>query len=302
MTARPAVAEPAPVPYRPRHVRAQDGCGLFVRDYPAAPGAGPKTPVLCLSGIARTSADFDALARRLAARGHRVIAPDYRGRGRSERSPDPDRYRPEVYLDDLRHAVTALDVAPMAVVGTSLGGGLAMALGVALPTRLRAVVINDIGPDVPTDGVGRVAGYIASGRSYADWEEATAALQELTPDLNPGPGETARPEDWRRAAEATYHRADDGRLHPNWDPAIARPLLRGDPPPDLWPLFASLRRLPCLVIRGGRSDILSAETLERMEAAHPRLRTLTLPTKGHAPTLDEPQSLEAVDELLETLA
>ncbi len=291
----------APPAYRPWRIRGQDGLGLFARDYPAAPGCRARVPILCLGGIARHSADFDALARRYAARGHRVIAPDYRGRGRSDRDPDPDRYRPEIYLADLRHVLTALDSGPVAIIGTSMGGLLAMGMGVAMPSLVRAAVLNDIGPDIEGTGLGRIVDYLASGTSYADWDAAVAALQALMPDLNPGPGTRADAADWRRVAEATFSRGEDGRLHPDWDPAIAIPLKRGDPIPDLWPLFRSLSPKPVLAIRAGRSDILGAETVARMAAAHPRMEQLTLPHKGHTPTLDEPASLEAIDALFAAL-
>ncbi|MBP5855925.1 alpha/beta hydrolase [Marivibrio halodurans] len=294
-----------------RTVRAADGRVLFAWDYPAAPGKDAvsrqaRLTVLCLAGIARHSADFDDLARHLAGRGHRVVAPDYRGRGRSARDPNPANYRPETYLEDIRHCLIALRTGPVVVVGSSMGGLLAMGMGAAMPMMLRGAVLNDIGPDIGGGGLGRIVGYLGAGRHYADWDAAVAALQGLMPTLNPGPhgaatGTKAGPADWRRVAEATFTQGADGRLHPAWDPAIAEPLRGGASIPDLWPYFRSLRAKPVLAIRGGRSDILSADGLDRMAAAHPRLRTLTLPGKGHTPTLDEPESLEAIDGFLDDI-
>lgn len=291
---------------RERWVRAGDGLRLFARDVVPAPGAPRRPTVLCLAGIARHSADFVDLARHLSARGHRVIAPDYRGRGKSARDSDPTNYRPETYLEDLRHLLTALRSGPVVAIGTSMGGLLAMAMGVAMPSLLQGAVVNDIGPDVGGGGLARIAAYLGAGESYSNWDSAVAALQALMPNLNPGPhrsgtGSRAGPEDWRRVAEATFEPGPDGRLHPSWDPAIAELLTAGAPIPDLWPYFRSLRAKPVLAIRGGRSDILSAETLAAMRAAHPAMAALTLPDKGHTPSLDEPESLEAIDAFLDAI-
>lgn len=291
---------------REHWIRAGDGRRLFVREVTPRSAGTRRPTVLCLAGIARHSMDFVDLACDLADKGHRVIAPDYRGRGRSARDPDAGNYRPETYLDDLRHCLVALQSGPVVVIGTSMGGLLAMAMGVAMPTLLRGAVINDIGPDVAGGGLGRIVDYLGSGTSYADWDAAVAAVRTLMPDLNPGPhgpdtGTRAGPDDWRRVAEATFEEGPDGRLHPSWDPKIARALTDGGPIPDLWPYFRSLRRKPVLAIRGGRSDIFSAETLAAMQAAHPAMKSLTLPDKGHTPSLDEPESRAAIDAFLDAI-
>jgi pimeloyl-ACP methyl ester carboxylesterase len=284
--------------YHGHTIRAQDGLALFVRNYAPAPGTPQKPTLLCLAGIARHSGDFDDLAQRYAARGHRVIAPDYRGRGASARDPDPSRYRPEVYLDDLRHCLVALDCGAVIAIGSSMGGLLTMAMGVAMPPRLLGAVLNDIGPDIEAAGMGRIADYLGANTSYANWSEAVAALKQLSPGLNPGPGLEAREADWQKVADNSFVEGPDGRLHPHWDPAIAVPLKNGDPIPDLWPLFNSLRAVPTLALRGGASDIFSANGLARMARAHPTMRHITLAHKGHTPSLDEPESLEAIDALI----
>jgi pimeloyl-ACP methyl ester carboxylesterase len=108
--------------------------------------------------------------------------------------------------------------------------------------------------------------------------------------------------DWLRFARATFREGADGQLHFDWDPAIVRPLMQGrQEPVDLWALFASLRRVPVLLIRGGVSDILSAETAARMQQAHPGMVQLCVPEVGHVPTLSEPECVEAIDAFLEPL-
>ena len=89
----------------------------------------------------------------------------------------------------------------------------------------------------------------------------------------------------------------DGQIVADYDPqiAIAFSETEGEQPaPDLWPAFEALSAVPTLAIRGGLSDILSAATLEEMEARHPSLRTVVVDNRGHVPLLNEPECLAAM--------
>ena len=91
-------------------VTAQDGLRLHACEYGARPAAG--LPVVCLPGLARTVADFDALAPVLAngPTMRRVIAINSRGRGRSEYDSNPENYNVAVELGDVAAVLTALGV------------------------------------------------------------------------------------------------------------------------------------------------------------------------------------------------
>ena len=272
-----------------RIVAARDGLKLFVRDEGPTHGA---LPLLCLPGLARTGRDFDDLAARLAP-SHRVVRLDMRGRGRSERAPDWRSYVPEIYLDDIRQVVAALGLGRFVVVGTSLGGLLGMALALAMPGALAGLIVNDVGPDVSEDGRARILEYVGRDRPQRNWDEAVAELQRIMPTIG-----FDRPEQWRALAERTFVAGADGLLHVDWDVAIVEPIRRSGTPPDLWRLWRAVAQLPVLVIRGARSDVLSAATFDRMVATKPGVSTLVLPRAGHAPTLDEPASRQAIDEFL----
>jgi pimeloyl-ACP methyl ester carboxylesterase len=277
--------------YRERSFSARDGLELYFRDYgdPLSPGVA----VLCLGGLTRNSKDFHPLARRLAKR-RRVLCPDYRGRGRSPYDPDWRNYAPPRILNDVLQLLAATNLHRVVVCGVSFGGYLAMAMGVAAPLALAGVILDDVGPEVdPT--VGRqILDYISVDRPQPDWDTAVAALRARFPNLSRR-DETG----WRRFAEGSYREAEDGRLHFDWDPAIARPLMQMGPrPADYWPLYRSLRRVPVLAIRGALSDVLSPATLARMAAEKPDLVQLILPDVGHAPMLDEPESEQAIDDFL----
>ncbi len=280
---------------RERTYSSGDGLSLFFRDWDES-GRATAVPVLCLAGLTRNSKDFHRLARRLAPN-RRVICLDLRGRGRSAYDTDWRNYHPRVYLEDLRHLLAALGIARVIVIGTSLGGLLGMAMATAMPGALAGLVLNDVGPDVDLDGLARIYGYISRDHPQPDWPSAVAFLRAKLPRLSPKTGA-----EWLEFAQNTFHPGTDGRLHYDWDVAIARPLARGlDREYDLWQLWRALARTPTLAIRGQASDILSSETFARMKATKPDLLQATLPAVGHAPTLDEPPLREVVDDFVRRL-
>lgn len=272
--------------FREHHYTSQDGLSLYYREYGDRDASGPA--VLCLSGLTRNSKDAHKLATRLAAT-HRVICPDYRGRGRSDYDPDSNHYQPSTYLNDIRHLLSAAGVRHVVVVGTSLGGLLAMAMGAAMPSSLAGIVLNDIGPDVSGSGLGRILGYIGTDRPHRDWDSAVLDFREMFPNLS-----LKSNAEWLDAAQATWREGADGMLHFDWDVKLAVALEKGPPIPDLWPLFASLGRIPTLAIRGALSDVLTAETFEKMALAYPGLDQITVPNVGHVPTLIEPSIPERI--------
>lgn len=275
--------------FRERYLTAQDGLRLYFRDY--GDPLSPRLPLVCLSGLVRNSADFADFAERHAGE-RRVICPDYRGRGRSAYDSTWLNYDPFVYANDIAHLIAATGLDRVIVVGTSLGALLAMGLAVLKPTALGAVVLNDLGPELSPGGLGRILDYIGNDHPQPDWPSAVRHLRALLPTLS-----IRSEEGWLQFARATYRQDADGLLHFDWDMNIARPLARNRALPDLWPYFHALRRLPVLALRGALSDVLSADTFERMALAKPDLQRVTVANSGHAPTLNEPEAA-AVDEFI----
>lgn len=264
-------------------VSAPDGLRLHVRQY--GPRLAATRPVVCLPGLTRTVADFDALAPALAAAGPRwVIALDSRGRGQSEYDRNPDNYNPLVELGDLVAVLTALSVGPAVFIGSSRGGLLTMQLGVAHPTHIAGVVLHDIGPVIEPKGLARIRSYVGKLPQPRNFNEGADVLRQVFhaqfPNLT-----TAQ---WLVTAQRAW-RMQDGALKPTYDVGIARPLAAIDieqPLPPLWNEFDSLIRVPMLVIRGANSDILSADTVAAMAVRHPGMATIEVPGQGHVPLLE----------------
>ncbi|TCQ28856.1 alpha/beta fold hydrolase [Rhizobium sp. PP-CC-3G-465] len=287
-------------------IRVRDDLTLFAAEYPAAHRAADgddPLPVVCLPGLSRNSRDFHGFAQALSndrEKPRRVIAVDYRGRGRSDWDPDPSRYQLSVEAGDVLEICGALDIDAAIFVGTSRGGLILHLLPGMAPGLSRANILNDIGPVIEIGGLLAIARYLNDEGRYASWRAAAMALKMLH-----GPAFPAlQASDWDEMAQSLYREAD-GVIIPDFDPALVAPLLElsaETPLADLWPLFDRLRAQPLMVIRGETSSLLSQKTVLDMARRHPGLHSLTVPGQGHAPLLHLPGVIEPIADFLATLA
>lgn len=281
--------------YQDRSVVVGDGLKLYFRDYP---GPADKPPLLCLHGLTRNSRDFAEFAERYAG-DWRVLALDFRGRGRSDYDPLPARYTPLVYAGDVLQLLDELMLQQAVFVGTSLGGLVTMILAAMGPQRIAASILNDVGPDVHASGIDRILSYVGVDRRFASWDDAADAIASSFGSAFEDYGH----EDFVAMAKRNC-REENGEIRFDYDMAIAEPFRTKGPVPkvDMWPLFTALGQKPLLVVRGERSDLLTAASLEKMHAAAPGMKSVTVPGVGHAPMLDEPDAVAAIDAFLGSLA
>jgi len=284
----------AAVPFREVYYASADGLPLYARIYEPAGIEAPA--VLCLPGLTRNSRDFEVLAPHLARR-YRVLCPDLRGRGYSERDSSGQSYRPAAYLADILDLLKTLSVRRLAIIGTSLGGLLAMMLAASRQDMVAGIVLNDVGPEIDPVGLARIRGYAGQLPPVRTWAEAITQLQSVHGDAWPG----LDPAAWLRLARRSYRENARGNPVLDCDPAVGNALRSAPAQPDLWPLWATLGPVPALAIRGELSDILSPATFERMQREKADLVRQTVARRGHVPLLDEPDCLPAIDTFLARL-
>jgi pimeloyl-ACP methyl ester carboxylesterase len=277
--------------FEDRYFTVRDGLRLHFRDYA---GAGGQPPLLCLPGLTRNARDFADLAERYSPR-FRVIALDFRGRGASDNDPFPARYNPLTYAGDVIELLDQLGIAEAVFVGTSLGGLVTMVLAATAPQRIAAAIINDVGPDVDPAGIDRILTYVGKDVRFNSWDEAADTIK-----ANYGGNfERFTHADWVAMAKRNCREEGD-EIRFDYDMAIAEPFKTAGPVPqvDLWPLFAALGSKALLVVRGEKSDLLTAQTAQRMIEVAPAMKLATVPGVGHAPELSEPEAVAAIDEFL----
>jgi len=281
--------------YEDRFWSSRDGLRLHCRDYSGGEG---RPPLLCLPGLTRNSRDFANFAERHAPE-WRVICAEMRGRGDSAFARDSATYNPLQYVEDVEALLEDAGIDRFVVIGTSLGGLMGAILAMKHPQRLAGALINDIGPVIEDKGLARIREYVGQGRSFTTWMHAARALEEVQGEVYP----RYALEDWMAMAKRLMAVGQNGRIAFDYDMRIAEPFAaaRESAALDLWPAFTALGGRPLLFLHGELSDLLSSETLGALEARLPDAETVTVPGVGHAPTLDEPESVAAIDRLLAKL-
>ena len=268
-----------------------DGIRLHCRLYGATDHDDGSLPILCLPGLTRNARDFDALAPALASGGP-IAAVDFRGRGDSGYAKDAMTYVPLTYVQDVALLLDSLKWQRFAVIGTSLGGLVAMLLAGTMPGRFAGAVLNDVGPELGADGIARIRSYVGSAASQPTWLHAA----RQTADLNAAVFPNYDIHDWLRMVHRTHRLTAEGRIVADYDKQIAAPfrLPGGEAGIDLWPAFDVLAAHPLLIVRGALSDILEPATAEKMLARATDAALCTMAGLGHAPTLDEPEARTAI--------
>ncbi len=283
--------------YEDIYYQSEDGLRLYARDYPH-PTA--EHVVLCMHGLTRNSQDFEHIASVLNEH-FRVVVPDQRGRGDSAYDPNAANYRPGTYVADMFTLLGHLGISQVILLGTSMGGLMAMLMNAARPEIVEAVILNDIGPEVDPAGLARIQARVGKLPPVTSWDEAVRQNQEAQghafPDLSDA--------DWLEFTRALYREDDNGVPRLAYDPAISQPMTdsaEAAVPADLWPVFDKLSDVPLLLVRGALSDILSSPCTAEMQRRHPGMRLVELTNRGHAPLLDEPEGERAIVEFLSDLA
>lgn len=279
--------------FKPIEIKVAPGLIMRARSY----RGGEKTPVVCIPGLTRNAADFEDLAPKIAGKGRNVLVVNLRGRGLSDYDSNYLNYHPLTYRDDVLRALDQLNIEKAVFVGTSLGGLVTMLTNEASPQRVKAAVINDIGPDLASEGIERIAGYVGkSAGPAATIEEAAGRIKAINAVAFP----EAVDADWIKFACRTYRLTEAGWVL-DYDPKIGAALAEVGPAPDLWPAFESFKGKPLLIVRGEISDLLTPPIIEKMRTVNPDFVYAEVPRIGHAPMLTEPVPWTAIEAFLDRI-
>jgi pimeloyl-ACP methyl ester carboxylesterase len=249
-------------------------------------GSDQDTALVLLHGGGQNAFTWQRVASAFANR-CRIIAPDARGHGDSDWSPD-GAYTIDRFRDDLRGLVQALDLRRFVLVGMSLGGMTALSYAGTYGDELAGLVMVDIAPEIEQSGRDRIVGFLAGRASFASLDEAV----EYAHGFNPRRGR----EVLRRTLPRNLRELPDGRLAWKWDPRFINLGTGIEPDGFTRGLWDAAARVPCpaLVVHGQESDILSRESGERLARTLPNGRFASVAGAGHSVQGDNPRSLSDV--------
>jgi esterase len=239
--------------------------------------------VLLLHGLRSYAHTWAHIAEQLAG-SHRVIAPDFRGRGDSSWDPQRD-YFTNAYVSDIEELIALLGLTRFSIIGHSMGGAVGYAYAARHPNQVQRLLVEDIGPgsSTNTSGADRILREIASTPTdFVSLDAVHAYWRGIRPDITD--------EALASRIEHTVRPAADGRWEWKLDMAgIAAARQSGDPagPVDLWACVESLR-CPTLVVRGAQSDFLPVHICTEMTRRQPLVRWTEVPNAGHYVHDDNP--------------
>ena len=254
--------------------------------------------VLCVHGLTRNGRDFDFLARRLAQRGLRVLAPDLPGRGRSEWAPTATDYATPLYLAAMAAVIARSAAKAVDWIGTSLGGHVGMEMAAMAGAPIRRLVLNDFGARVAGAALQRIGAYLRIKRRFATIEELETHLRSIHEPFG-----KLTDAQWRHMAEYSAVKTEDGDFRQHYDPAIGRafswPLMVDISLWDVWEKVAC----PVLILRGEDSDLLHASTVREMQkrgiaGKNGLVRAVEVREVGHAPPLMSDAQISLIEEFL----
>jgi pimeloyl-ACP methyl ester carboxylesterase len=262
---------------------------------------GPPTAeqvVICVHGLTRNSRDFDFLARRLAQRGLRVIAPDLPGRGKSEWVTPPTDYATPLYTAVAAAVIARSGAKAVDWVGTSLGGHVGMEVAAQAHSPIRRLVLNDFGARVAGIALQRIGSYLRMKRRFADVKELETHLRTIHQPF----GKLSDAQ-WQHLAEHSAEKTDEGDVRQHYDPGIGRafswPLMVDISLWDVWDKVAC----PVMVLRGEDSDLLHASTVRDMQrrgiaGKNGLVRQVEVRGVGHAPALMSDSQITLIEDFL----
>jgi cobalt-zinc-cadmium efflux system protein len=250
--------------------------------------------LICVHGLTRRGSDFITLAKAMC-QDYYVVCPDIVGRGQSDRLTNPMLYAVPQYVADMAQLVKQLGITQVNWFGTSMGGLIGMVYASMPNSPIIKMLINDVGPRIEPEAIARLGSYVGQPFSFTKREDALEKLNQICATF----GEHT-PQEWE-VYNGPMLVQREGQWVMHYDPDIAVPFSSVNPimakagEMAMWQAFKQIH-IPMLIVRGGKSDLLSAATVAEMCKVNPYARSIEIPNVGHAPAFVKPEQIALAKE------
>jgi pimeloyl-ACP methyl ester carboxylesterase len=262
----------------PRHLTLAGAGGVPLH---ALDWGGDGATALFLHGGRLTAQTWDYVC--LGLRGQvRAVALDLRGHGDSGRSED---YSFDSNVADIGAVLDALAWPKAHLVGMSYGGFIAAHYAAAMPQRVSSLVTIDVGPGVTFEGTARARGFFQRVQPRDGLEAMVEAAMQASPSSDRERIAYRMAAMMRRGVSGDCDWALDGDRSPDY-PALLIKV-------EEMVIAAERLAAPCLVVRGGRSEVFSDQAAARFAARFADAEWIAVPDAGHNVQEDNPAGLIA---------
>ncbi|MCZ8015873.1 MAG: alpha/beta hydrolase [Limnobacter sp.] len=252
--------------------------------------------LLCVHGLTRSSADFDAMAQVLG-KDLRIVAADMPGRGASDWLPNPALYAVPVYVTACVALVARLNAQTLDWFGTSMGGLIGMGYACLPDNPIRKLILNDVGPSLNLSALQRIGEYVGKPVQFQTLADARTYIRSISQPFGPH-----TESQWNALTDSVLVQKDQYWV-PHYDPAIGQAFQNLSESTTLmheaalWAAYDAIKA-DTLVVRGEHSDLLSHATVENMRQRGPKARVVEIKGVGHAPTFVQNEQIHLVRDFL----
>ena len=252
--------------------------------------------LVCIGGVANTAMRFNFLAADLQER-FRVVCMDWLGRGRSGWLADDSEYTRATYVEQLRQLIAHLGRRRLSLLGSSMGGSVALELAAALPQRIERLVLNDVGPSIPAARRRRRADTLARFYVFRSPEELARRIGAAQKNDGPISDEIRLFLAWH---QTRWSEENGGRVYRH-DPRALLAYRREAQQSrlDQWAFWQRIR-CPVLLLHGMQSDALTPAIIARMgRSPLVDLSVAHIPDTGHTPLLSDRNQTHCIADWLQ---
>ena len=243
---------------------------------------GDKSKPVCilLHGFAQTAHSWDFISLGLSSN-YRVIALDQRGHGDSDWDNNKN-YSTPYFVKDIKNLIKFLNIDKFDLIGLSMGGKNSYYYATENQDKINKLIIVDTGPETIKKGKSSIRNFVQMDDQLDSIEDFVTRIKKYNPHRTE--------EHIRGNILNNIKQLESGKWTWKYDSFLRTGFnvrQRNDNPNEAWEVLKKIYT-PTMIVKGGKSDILSSETLDKMTDVMDNAIAKTVEDAGHLVPGDNP--------------